>query len=283
MKRVLCLFLSLLMLASTVVAAGSPFGDVSPEDYFFDPVIWAVDEGITTGTSATTFSPNATCTRGQIVTFLYRFTLPTPDEGPAPEIVYQYPSYTEHPGEDATFYVVVGGGTAPYTYEWQYTCDDFEGYISLTEIGWASGADTDTLTFTVDTDDFSKHFFYRCKVTDSKGKTVYSEPVYIIEPLRFAIQPNDLYCNEGDWVEFCVKASGGTKPYTYQWQYTFDNTGDEWYDFTNEEWAANYFTDSLSVMISEEDFLFNYRYRCVVTDAAGDVIESIPGYPVQEP
>ena len=35
-------------------------------------VAWAVKEGITNGTSATTFSPSATCTRGQIVTFLYR-------------------------------------------------------------------------------------------------------------------------------------------------------------------------------------------------------------------
>ncbi|MFR7450384.1 MAG: S-layer homology domain-containing protein [Butyricicoccus sp.] len=37
-----------------------------------DAVQWAVDNNITTGTSATTFAPNAGCTRGQIVTFLYR-------------------------------------------------------------------------------------------------------------------------------------------------------------------------------------------------------------------
>ena len=35
-------------------------------------VAWAVEEGVTSGTSDTTFSPDATCTRGQIVTFLYR-------------------------------------------------------------------------------------------------------------------------------------------------------------------------------------------------------------------
>ena len=40
--------------------------------YFFYPVEWAVDLGITNGTTATTFSPNANCTRAQIVTFLYR-------------------------------------------------------------------------------------------------------------------------------------------------------------------------------------------------------------------
>ncbi|MBQ6948704.1 MAG: S-layer homology domain-containing protein, partial [Firmicutes bacterium] len=36
--------------------------------------LWAVDQKVTSGTSATTFSPNATCTRGQIVTFLYNAT-----------------------------------------------------------------------------------------------------------------------------------------------------------------------------------------------------------------
>ena len=48
------------------------FNDVKPGDYFYDAVNWAVEKGITTGTSATTFSPNASCTRAQIVTFLFR-------------------------------------------------------------------------------------------------------------------------------------------------------------------------------------------------------------------
>lgn len=48
------------------------FVDVSPSDYYASPVAWAADNGITTGTSSTTFSPNVSCTRGQIVTFLYR-------------------------------------------------------------------------------------------------------------------------------------------------------------------------------------------------------------------
>ena len=51
---------------------GSKFVDVKKDDFFFDAVNWAVENGITNGTSATTFSPDATCTRGQIVTFLHR-------------------------------------------------------------------------------------------------------------------------------------------------------------------------------------------------------------------
>ena len=48
------------------------FQDVISSSYYADAVNWAVSEEITSGTSATTFSPNDTCTRGQIVTFLYR-------------------------------------------------------------------------------------------------------------------------------------------------------------------------------------------------------------------
>ena len=48
------------------------FGDVKYTSYFIDPVLWAVENGITKGTSAKTFSPSDPCTRGQIVTFLWR-------------------------------------------------------------------------------------------------------------------------------------------------------------------------------------------------------------------
>ena len=49
-----------------------PFTDVSPSAYYYDAVLWALEEGITTGTSSTTFSPDATCSRAQIVAFLWR-------------------------------------------------------------------------------------------------------------------------------------------------------------------------------------------------------------------
>ncbi len=50
----------------------NPFTDVKPSDYFYDAVLWAVESGITQGTSATTFSPNDPCTRAHVVTFLWR-------------------------------------------------------------------------------------------------------------------------------------------------------------------------------------------------------------------
>ena len=50
----------------------NPFADVKPNAYFDSAVLWAVETGITNGTSATTFDPEDTCTRAQVVTFLYR-------------------------------------------------------------------------------------------------------------------------------------------------------------------------------------------------------------------
>ena len=48
------------------------FSDVPADSYFADAVAWAQANGVTTGTSETTFSPDNDCTRAQIVTFLYR-------------------------------------------------------------------------------------------------------------------------------------------------------------------------------------------------------------------
>lgn len=57
---------------SPSVSGSNPFRDVAYGDYFYRPVLWAVRNDITSGTSATAFSPSASCTRGQIVTFLYK-------------------------------------------------------------------------------------------------------------------------------------------------------------------------------------------------------------------
>lgn len=64
--------LSLYMIGYDETLVNNPFIDVTETAYYFDAVLWAVDEGITNGTSATTFSPDASCTRAQMVTFLWR-------------------------------------------------------------------------------------------------------------------------------------------------------------------------------------------------------------------
>ena len=74
-------------------AAGCPepastetaFTDVSPKAFYTKAVAWAVEKGITKGTSDAKFSPDDTCTRGQIVTFLYRFKeSPAVEKGKSP-------------------------------------------------------------------------------------------------------------------------------------------------------------------------------------------------------
>ena len=51
----------------------NPFTDVKSTQWYYQPILWAVSEGVTAGTSPTAFSPTNTCTRGQIVTFLYNY------------------------------------------------------------------------------------------------------------------------------------------------------------------------------------------------------------------
>ena len=60
----------------------NPFVDVKPGDFYYKPVLWAVENGITSGMDATHFGPTAYCNRAQVVTFLYR-TMGNPDVGAA--------------------------------------------------------------------------------------------------------------------------------------------------------------------------------------------------------
>lgn len=58
---------------SPAVSGTCAFADVSAEDYYYNAVLWCAHQSITAGTGGDNFSPDAPCTRGQMVTFLYRF------------------------------------------------------------------------------------------------------------------------------------------------------------------------------------------------------------------
>ena len=58
---------------SPSVSTTNPFTDTSSSAYYYNAMLWAVKNGITSGTSKTTFSPNTTCSRAMMVTFLYRY------------------------------------------------------------------------------------------------------------------------------------------------------------------------------------------------------------------
>ena len=59
---------------SPATKGNNPFTDVANNAYYADATIWAAEQKITAGTTATTFSPSDSCTRAQTVTFLYRFS-----------------------------------------------------------------------------------------------------------------------------------------------------------------------------------------------------------------
>lgn len=92
------------------------FTDVPADAYFYDAVEWAVAEGITSGTSPTTFSPNNGCTRAQMVTFLWRAAgcpEPESDYGPfrdVPKDAYYRKAVLWAAGEGIT------SGTSPTTF-----------------------------------------------------------------------------------------------------------------------------------------------------------------------
>ena len=58
--------------AGSDIAPQNPFVDVKETAYYYNAVLWAVGQGITTGTGGSSFNPNGKCTRAQVVTFLYR-------------------------------------------------------------------------------------------------------------------------------------------------------------------------------------------------------------------
>ena len=54
------------------ITSANPFTDVSADAYYYDAVLWAVEEGITSGVTGTTFAPDASCTRAQAAVMLWR-------------------------------------------------------------------------------------------------------------------------------------------------------------------------------------------------------------------
>lgn len=256
-------------------AQSSHFVDLDASAYYYDAVLWALEKGITNGTSENTFSPEDTCTRGQIVTFLYRFLTASPLT-----LDYSSPSVESIPGEYADFWVTVSGGTAPCTYQWQYCCNYSGGWVDFTDEDWATGYFTDTISVATSVEDFLGAYEYRCVITDAEGSLVISPAVHIIEGLWIEVQPEDVFCNENESVTFNVGVSGGTAPYTYQWQYCYDGSGG-WMDFTDELWADGYFSENLNVIVTSQDFADNYAYRCIVTDSNDGRVISYSASPIE--
>ena len=100
----------------------NPFVDVIKGQYYYDAVLWAAENGITGGTSANTFSPNANCSRAQVVTFLHRMIAsPAPAAIDMPFVDVKTSDYFYKPVKWA-FGSKITGGTSDTTFSPDETC-----------------------------------------------------------------------------------------------------------------------------------------------------------------
>ena len=247
----------------------NPFKDVAQGEYYSDAVLWAVEKGITTGTGDTTFSPNATCTRGQIVTFLYRYMA----SAESLAIVFHPADY--HMGssmETADFAVQVKGGTAPYTFQWVICYDNEE--VMAEPVTADSPIHVFSQSFSdYDFDEYRDIGVY-CVITDAAGNSVESDLAEVIpySAIRIVSQPADYQMTSSqEDAEFTITVEGGVAPYTYEWVVCYDNE-EVWYESELELIKSNTF----SVEISDYDFdAYNdIGVYCIVTDGAGNSVES---------
>lgn len=119
MKRILPLLICIVLLLSTVVAENlHPFTDVSKNAYYYDAVEWAAFNGITNGTSESTFSPDRPITRAEAVTMLWRMAGRPSVSDPPEELIQPTPSptpYEEKFGDAGRLYLTDLFSVALYT------------------------------------------------------------------------------------------------------------------------------------------------------------------------
>ncbi len=249
----------------------NPFTDVSQGQYYYDAVLWAVEEAITTGTSKTAFSPNQPCTRGQIVTFIYRYM--TSDE--PLEIVFQPDDYQMSSSmEDAEFFVTIKGGSAPYTYQWVVLYDNKEvrpdPVVSTGRIHMFSYSFSD-----YDFDE-NRGIGAYCIITDSKGvkvETDFAEVLqYVYKPMTITAQPADYQMGSSqEEAEFTVSVEGGRAPYVYNWFVVYDNE-----EIAVDPVESDEPSNTLLWEVSDYDFdSYNgIGVYCKILDARGNSVES---------
>ena len=261
------------------------FADVTVGGYYYNAMLWAVEENITTGTSATTFEPDTTCNRAQVVTFLFRALKEQNPTEPVEEL-----KFTQQPkdvklqvNEKATFTVKAEGGMPELVYQWEFKLDgtDYKAFTKDNN-AWASGWNTNELTVQVDADDFAKHFTVRCVVTDARNVKITSNAATVTEhiPLQIATAPaSAAYGNVGEDVKLQVVVSGGVAPYAFEWYYTvpgFDGRQDVT-KYAYKDCASVTSSGAVSTMtltVPETLADAGEIFYCRITDADGQYIDT---------
>ena len=97
-------------------AVSSKFRDIKPDDSAYKAVLWAEENGITSGTSADRFSPNASCTRAQVITFLWRMQHSPASEVPHPFLDVKENDYFQKPVQWASEHgITIGTGMSRFS------------------------------------------------------------------------------------------------------------------------------------------------------------------------
>ena len=249
----------------------NPFSDVAQGTYYYEAVLWAVEKGITTGTSKTAFSPDKTCTRGQIVTFIYRYMT---SSDPL-EIVFQPEDYQMGSSqENAEFSATIKGGSAPYTYRWVVLYDNEE--VRPDPVTTTGKIHVFTYNFSDYDFEENRGIGVYCIITDSKGATVetdFAEVLqYVYKPMTITSQPAD-YQMEGSQedAEFTVCVEGGRAPYVYHWFVAYDNE-----EIIVDPVESDETSNTLLWNVSDYDFdeYNGIGVYCKIVDARGNSIES---------
>ena len=176
------------------------FTDVKPADYYYNPVVWAVQNEVTTGTSAVTFSPADPCSRGQVVTFLWRAKgCPEPTSGDNPFVdvspnAYYYKAVLWAVEQNIT------SGTGPNTFSPESYCTRAQVATFL----WRAAGEPGVPSFTWD--DLGNPFFDMTKEDYFYKAVLWAVSNGVTKGMSLnSFAPNEI-CSRGQIVTFLYRA-----------------------------------------------------------------------------
>ena len=284
-----------LLLGTTALAAENPFHDVNSSDYFYEPVLWAVENGVTAGVTPTSFAPNAPCTRGQTVAFLWRaLGKPTPQktENPFTDVAASAYYYTP------VLWAVENGvtyGISATQFGPEATVTRSQVVTFLWRAAGSPAAATSTNPFT---DVRASEYYYKAVLWAAEnGITAGVTPTsfapnapctraqivsflhrYITKvvspaplPLTIVQQPQSSTVAPGEvFHSMRISISGGKAPHVYRAE-GFDTGSNTWIDVATSEPTTQ---TSWDPALTARDQPGSANYHIIVTDANGDRVIS---------
>ncbi len=184
--------------------------------------------------------------------------------GPSVNILQQPESVSASVGDTVKFTV---SGTGIVGYQWYFSQNGGKTW----KVSGMSGANTDTLTVPVTAARIGQ--MYRCQLTGHDGDTIDSEAATIMAGLEIFMQPENVYSSVGESVAFKVGATGVQK---YQWYFS-QNGGKTW----SISGMPGNGTSELVISVTQKRI--GQKYKCVMTGANGDVLESEAATILQRP